>query len=348
MVVANDYYAFGMLMPGRNQSSDSYRYGFNGMEKDDEVKGTGNSYDFGARLLDVRLGRWLSVDPYWKKYMPISTYHFTLNKPIVFKDNNGKEVTDADGKPIAVTFKPETNVLLIKGGDWFDHLVIEDLFRTEKGRALFKVIDDLEQKYSFELMARGYVEGVAYGPERKIVGTGAPKRYLALIEKLYGKGMSYYNTTDSKNLLSDEEWSLLDRYDGGDLSFTVFNEETGVEDMNYEKSDVVMILVHPDKLLLPKDKEAFYNGNLSNGPRPPLINHDDFLRVMVEEIYHVEMGWVQINKSEFNPETGKYTKSKERIDYELQPHELEAKAKTAAFMQDWKENKANIIVNPDK
>ncbi|WMJ74875.1 hypothetical protein RCC89_17155 [Cytophagaceae bacterium ABcell3] len=38
----NDYYPFGMMMPGRNYSSQDYRYGFNGMEKDDEVKGSGN------------------------------------------------------------------------------------------------------------------------------------------------------------------------------------------------------------------------------------------------------------------------------------------------------------------
>src|SRR5690606_37327678 len=42
---------------------NAYRYGFNGMEKDDEVKGKGNHVDFGARGYDPRLGRWLSVDP---------------------------------------------------------------------------------------------------------------------------------------------------------------------------------------------------------------------------------------------------------------------------------------------
>ncbi len=31
-----------------------YRYGFNGMEKDDEISGSGNSYDFGARTYDPR------------------------------------------------------------------------------------------------------------------------------------------------------------------------------------------------------------------------------------------------------------------------------------------------------
>ena len=38
-----DYYPFGMLMPNRHEQTPEYRYGFNGMEKDDEVKSAGNS-----------------------------------------------------------------------------------------------------------------------------------------------------------------------------------------------------------------------------------------------------------------------------------------------------------------
>ena len=34
-----DYYAFGMLKPGTTFSAGDYRFGFNGKEKDDEVKG---------------------------------------------------------------------------------------------------------------------------------------------------------------------------------------------------------------------------------------------------------------------------------------------------------------------
>ena len=50
-------------MPGRKYSpTNSYRYGFNGQEKLDEIKGYGNSLDFGARIYDPRLGRFLSVD----------------------------------------------------------------------------------------------------------------------------------------------------------------------------------------------------------------------------------------------------------------------------------------------
>ena len=50
-------------MPGRTFNSTSYRYGFDGMEKDDEIKGGGNSYTTLHRQYDSRLGRWFSTDP---------------------------------------------------------------------------------------------------------------------------------------------------------------------------------------------------------------------------------------------------------------------------------------------
>ena len=53
--------SFGMGMEGRKWSGASdYRYGFNGMENDNEVYGERNAIDFGARIYDSRLGRWLS------------------------------------------------------------------------------------------------------------------------------------------------------------------------------------------------------------------------------------------------------------------------------------------------
>jgi len=88
---AQDYYPFGMMMPGRQYDSDEYRYGFNGMEKDDEVKGLGNSLDFGARIYDPRIGRWLSLDPLQEKYPYLSPYHALANSPISFVDPDGKE-----------------------------------------------------------------------------------------------------------------------------------------------------------------------------------------------------------------------------------------------------------------
>ncbi|MBK7682325.1 MAG: RHS repeat-associated core domain-containing protein [Bacteroidetes bacterium] len=69
-----------------------YRFGFNGKENDNEVKGVGNSLDFGARIYDSRLGRWLIVDPLTKKYPDISPYAYAANNPIFFIDPDGEKV----------------------------------------------------------------------------------------------------------------------------------------------------------------------------------------------------------------------------------------------------------------
>jgi len=87
-----DYSPFGVQLDGRTISMDSYRRGFNGMEKDDEVKGGGNSYDFGARILDPRVGRWLSRDAHEAKYPNLNPYNFVSNNPIVYIDPDGKDI----------------------------------------------------------------------------------------------------------------------------------------------------------------------------------------------------------------------------------------------------------------
>ncbi|KAA3645190.1 MAG: RHS repeat-associated core domain-containing protein [Bacteroidetes bacterium] len=69
---------------------NAYTYGFNGMERDDEVKGSGNSYDFGARMLDPRLGRWFAVDPQAARGAQYSPYGYSFNNPIAFSDPDGE------------------------------------------------------------------------------------------------------------------------------------------------------------------------------------------------------------------------------------------------------------------
>ncbi|MBK6836018.1 MAG: hypothetical protein IPG89_17825 [Bacteroidetes bacterium] len=53
-------------------------YSFNNQEHDDEMYGDGNAISFDARVLDPRLGRWLSVDPKVGKYPQWSPYQFWL------------------------------------------------------------------------------------------------------------------------------------------------------------------------------------------------------------------------------------------------------------------------------
>ncbi len=78
-------------MPGRQYNNGSYRYGFNGKENDNEVKGTGNQQDYGMRIYDTRLGRFLSVDPIASDYPFLTTYQFASNTPIQAIDLDGLE-----------------------------------------------------------------------------------------------------------------------------------------------------------------------------------------------------------------------------------------------------------------
>ena len=87
----NQYYAFGSLMPGRNYNSSKYRYGYNGKEQDPEWQGTGNSYDYGFRIYNPRIAKFLSVDPLFQSYPWLSTYQFAQNDPIRNIDIDGLE-----------------------------------------------------------------------------------------------------------------------------------------------------------------------------------------------------------------------------------------------------------------
>jgi|GEM_PF-6612556 len=80
-----------MLVPSKHGSSDSYRYGFNGKEMDNEIKGEGNSYDYGMRTYDPRIGRFFSVDPLTDTFPWYTPYQFAGNSPIAAIDLDGEE-----------------------------------------------------------------------------------------------------------------------------------------------------------------------------------------------------------------------------------------------------------------
>jgi hypothetical protein len=70
------------------------------------VKGEGNQQDYGMRIYDPRIGKFLSVDPITKEYPELTPYQFASNKPINSVDLDGLEakevvsVFDKDGNEI--------------------------------------------------------------------------------------------------------------------------------------------------------------------------------------------------------------------------------------------------------
>ncbi len=138
VVSYSDYYPYGMQMPGRNGSTGDYRYGFQGQEKDDEVKGEGNSINYKYRMHDPRIGRFFAVDPLAKDYPWNSPYAFSENRVIDGVELEGLEFLDTD----------------------------ENLYYIKNGRAYVEV-----DNFAGILESMGYYQenkgmGIGYGGER--------------------------------------------------------------------------------------------------------------------------------------------------------------------------------------
>lgn len=95
----SDYYPFGMLLPNRHGNSGDYRYGFQGQEMDNEIKGEGNSVNYKYRMHDPRVGRFFAVDPLATTYPWNSPYAFSENRVIDGIDLEGLEFYQKIGSP---------------------------------------------------------------------------------------------------------------------------------------------------------------------------------------------------------------------------------------------------------
>jgi RHS repeat-associated protein len=110
----NHYYPFGLAMSGISSKAMAFgqpenKYKFQGKElQSDEFRdGSGLEWeDFGARMYDNQIGRWMTVDPLANKYPNVSPYVAMDNNPISIIDPTGKSgepVIDKEKKTITVT-----------------------------------------------------------------------------------------------------------------------------------------------------------------------------------------------------------------------------------------------------
>ena len=86
-------------MPGRKYNSTAYRYGFNGEEKDQSGEwGSQTHYDYGFRIYNPAIGKFLSVDPLTASYPWYTPYQFAGNMPIRYIDLDGLEPAEPGEK----------------------------------------------------------------------------------------------------------------------------------------------------------------------------------------------------------------------------------------------------------
>ena len=89
IVQVDDYYPFGLTFE-QPLGDPTNKYLYNRKELQEET----GWYDFGARMYDPTLGRWMSVDPLSDEFPSHSVYNYAVNNPIRFIDPDGQAPFD--------------------------------------------------------------------------------------------------------------------------------------------------------------------------------------------------------------------------------------------------------------
>lgn len=115
-----------------------YRFGFNGHEKDDEIKGSGNHLSFGDYGYDPRIVQRPSPDPLAAKYPFESPYVVFGVNPIIYIDPDGKE------KIIALDNNNKDNKTIIAGAEKYEDDGAIHIFGHGSSKGMTLVMNGIE------------------------------------------------------------------------------------------------------------------------------------------------------------------------------------------------------------
>ena len=146
-------YPFGMQMQDRTMTNTGagYRFAFNGKELDLEGAGGGGpTYDYGFRIYNPALGRFLSVDPLANSFAMLTPYQYASNMPTFAIDIDGLEaVIIIQSATVSQTFLEIQSFLGTKAAiDYLtiNYIVPEKKHSTEGIKWLRKVTKNKKMK----------------------------------------------------------------------------------------------------------------------------------------------------------------------------------------------------------
>jgi RHS repeat-associated protein len=300
LIAYYNYYPYGMLMPERFKISPEYRYGFAGKEKDDEIKGKANSYDFGARIYDPRLGRFLSTDPLIEQFPNLSPYAYAANTPIVAKDKEGELAQFAVKYGIDVGINVATQMLMAymfnedvsSFGEAWDEVSmwnamtegLVDQLGTRKlkmaANATLQIFNYIDEVGMENVDMQGLLMAGGMGLMEPLIGDAIAKygkkavissfRRLGvderMVKKLTGQGYPCNCFAAGTPVYTEEGFKPIDRLEIGDKVWA-FNEELETYDLksvtfkhHIEKSGLYELYVNFDTLKVTYDHPFLSNG----------------------------------------------------------------------------------------
>ncbi len=175
----NHYYPFGGMMGESENLVSSQRYKYNGKELD-RTHGL-DWYDYGARMYDPALARWMAPDPLAEKYYGVSPYAYCHDNPINAIDPDGRDdFFDENGKFIKKT-KTGDNIMVRSGDDKYVNFASVDFGKRHD--ALIGIgsyyLSQVDHDFSLNVESTGGDNPLEAGVAN-IEGTG---KYFILIDQ---------------------------------------------------------------------------------------------------------------------------------------------------------------------
>jgi len=227
------------------------------MEMDNEIKGEGNSYDFEARMLDVRLGRFLSRDPHERKNSSMSPYNYCENNPVYF--------TDPDGKDAVITIVENTItvsakiIIMNNGKNKIDVAEAQKSINQYWGGDDFKYTDEHGKVYNVKF---DIVVSEQNGTES---ATDCSKNYVRPKDSKFRSNVKNYRNGEWASGQTDKTYAhevghmlgLADQYsdveyDAGNLDIGGHNGD--LESWSYESATKDELMAAPSKEFKGKEK----------------------------------------------------------------------------------------------
>ena len=190
-------------------------YGFNGKEKDEEM----GTQDYGMRIYNAALGKFLSIDALTKEYPWYTPYQFAGNKPIKFIDIDALEEGERAAKAAAALVKSTSEMIDTKLkanniGPEQSKVIKANLFDAYNSRYTKNIAEDV-QFTAFDGANRAFDEG----------GPGDAFRHTlwnALMTKEsnsdFAQDLGFAHEQDSKNSPAQRTMDLLNNKIGQKIS----------------------------------------------------------------------------------------------------------------------------------